>query len=98
MSLRYKLRNGGKTSINVLFYSNQVCNENKAVGEEIARLKLAIKGFKSAQTKSGGAISFNEDHDRCQQYLTDAVKDNEFIYHERVPDVSFTAIPEQNVS
>ena len=66
----------------------QVCNANKVVGEEIARLKHAMELFKAAQTRSGDLTLFQDQISRAQRAHDEAVKDNDFIYHERVPDVS----------
>lgn len=44
--------------------------------------------FKSAQTRSGDTSFFEDSVGRAQRALDEAVKDNDFIYHERVPDVS----------
>ncbi|KAG7172531.1 programmed cell death 6-interacting protein-like [Homarus americanus] len=69
------------------YHQSRVCNSNKAVGEEIARLRHTVELFKGAQTRSG-EISFFEDHlGRAQRALEEAVKDNDFIYHERIPDI-----------
>lgn len=69
------------------FYQSRVCNEQKAVGEEIARLKHAIELFKSAETRSGNSGQVDHQVGKAQSLLNEAIKDNDFIYHERVPDV-----------
>ncbi|XP_076063979.1 programmed cell death 6-interacting protein-like protein AliX [Oratosquilla oratoria] len=69
------------------FHQSRVCNANKAVGEEIARLKYCIELFKTAQTRSGDLTLFAENVGRAQRALEEATKDNDFIYHERIPDV-----------
>ncbi|KAF2349567.1 BRO1 domain [Trinorchestia longiramus] len=69
------------------FYQSRVCNEQKAVGEEISRLRQAVELFKSAETRSGNAGQVAEQIARSQSLLETALKDNDFIYHERVPDV-----------
>lgn len=43
--------------------------------------------FKAAQTRSGDTSFFEDSVGRAQRALDEAVKDNDFIYHERVPDV-----------
>lgn len=69
------------------YYQSRVCNSKKAVGEEIARLRHAVELFKAAQTRYGD-VTFFEDHlARAQRALDEAVKDNDFIYHERIPDL-----------
>lgn len=67
----------------------QVCNSKKTVGEEIARLKHAVELFKTAQVRAGDPSLFEENVGRAQRALDEAVKDNNFIYHEAVPDVRY---------
>jgi len=67
----------------------RVCNADKAVGEEIARLQYSLELLTACQTRSnmpglGGAPDWIK---RINRQLTDAKKDNDFIYHERIPDV-----------
>ncbi|CAL4062254.1 unnamed protein product [Meganyctiphanes norvegica] len=69
------------------YHQSRVCNANKAVGEEIARLKQAIEQFKAAQVRSGDMTAFADSLGRAERALQDAEKDNNFIYHERIPDV-----------
>jgi len=54
-----------------------VCQETGKVGERIARLQLAKKSLSSSPDWLG----------KTEAALTQAVKDNDFIYHERVPPV-----------
>lgn len=42
--------------------------------------------FKQAQSRSGKEL-FTELMDRAERNLAEAVKDNDFIYHERIPDI-----------
>lgn len=67
-----------------------MCNNKKIVGEEIARLKHALELFKTAQTRSGDYTLFEDSVGRVQRAHDEAVKDNNFIYHEAVPDVRLT--------
>ena len=69
------------------FYQSRVCNANKSVGEEIARLHAAIDSFKLAQQRSADATLYQDYFNRAQKALNEAQKDNDFIYHERIPDV-----------
>lgn len=64
-----------------------MCNSKKIVGEEIARLKHALELFKVAQTRTSDPTFFEDSAGRAQRAHDDAVKDNNFIYHEAVPDV-----------
>lgn len=69
------------------YYQSRVCNGKKAIGEEIARLQDAIENFKAAQQRISEATAYQDYVNRAQKALTEAQKDNDFIYHERVPDV-----------
>lgn len=68
------------------FYQSLVCKSNKQIGAEISWLEHSIEMFKQAQTKSGRTL-FQELMSKAQRNLTEAKKDNDFIYHERVPDI-----------
>ncbi|XP_050298360.1 programmed cell death 6-interacting protein [Anthonomus grandis grandis] len=67
------------------FYQSLVCREKKAIGEEIARLRIAIEKFKAAQSRSGKNL-FSDLLNKAERNLAEVEKDNDFIYHERVPD------------
>lgn len=67
-------------------YQALVCRANKAVGEEIARLTLAEEQLKHAQARVGVAGYLQEHVTRAARNLASATKDNDFIYHERVPE------------
>nr|XP_003699475.1 PREDICTED: programmed cell death 6-interacting protein [Megachile rotundata] len=69
------------------FYQSLVCKNNKNIGEEIARLEHAVELFKAAQQRSNKPSLFQDYANRAQRNLTEVKKDNDFIYHERVPDV-----------
>ncbi|XP_031617798.1 programmed cell death 6-interacting protein [Contarinia nasturtii] len=69
------------------FYQSLVCRNNKAVGEEIARLQNAVELFKAAQSRSGKPSLYEEFASRAQRHLTESKKDNDFIYNEIIPDV-----------
>ncbi|CAH1131348.1 unnamed protein product [Ceutorhynchus assimilis] len=62
-----------------------VCKEKKAIGEEITRLRVAIEKFKAAQSRSGKSL-FSDLLNKAERNLAEVEKDNDFIYHERVPD------------
>ncbi|XP_060527003.1 programmed cell death 6-interacting protein [Cylas formicarius] len=66
-------------------YQSLVCRDKKSVGEEIARLRKSVDLFRAAQSRSGRAL-FQELADKADRNLTEAQKDNDFIYHERIPD------------
>ena len=69
------------------YYQSRVASGNKAVGEEIARLLDAVAQLKSAQAKSGDPSLHSDWLARASKALEEAQKDNDTIYHERVPDV-----------
>ncbi|KAJ1520851.1 hypothetical protein ONE63_003939 [Megalurothrips usitatus] len=68
------------------YFQGLVAHENKAIGEEISRLEKAVELLKSAQQRSGNASLFEELCNKATRALNDAKKDNDFIYHERIPD------------
>ncbi|XP_011505396.1 PREDICTED: programmed cell death 6-interacting protein [Ceratosolen solmsi marchali] len=70
------------------YYQSLVCKCNKYIGEEIARLELAVEMFKSAQTKSNKLLMYQDYYNKAIKNLNDAKKDNDFIYHERIPDIN----------
>ncbi|XP_018017189.1 programmed cell death 6-interacting protein-like [Hyalella azteca] len=80
---------GKQLAFNALaqFYQSRVCNEEKSVDEEISRLRHALELFKSAETRSGNAGQVVDQIARAQSLMDEAVKYNDFIYHERVPEV-----------
>ncbi|XP_033229996.1 programmed cell death 6-interacting protein isoform X2 [Belonocnema kinseyi] len=68
------------------FYQSLVCKSKKQVGEEISRLEYAMELFKAAQNRSNKPNLFQDYANKAQRNLNDVKKDNDFIYHERVPD------------
>ncbi|XP_022903763.2 programmed cell death 6-interacting protein [Onthophagus taurus] len=68
------------------FYQSLVCKANKAVGQEIAWLQHSVESFKASQERSGKQF-FQDVYVKVQRNLAEAHKDNNFIYHERIPDV-----------
>lgn len=69
------------------FYQSLVCRNNKCIGEEIARVEHAVELFKAAQQRSNKPNLFQEYANKAQRNLTEVKKDNDFIYHERIPDI-----------
>jgi len=77
------------------YHQSKVCNAAKSVGEEISRLQYSLELFAACQSRSGlpGLGGCSDWVKRANRGLTDAKKDNDFIYHERIPDVKqLTAI------
>ncbi|XP_068622573.1 programmed cell death 6-interacting protein [Battus philenor] len=64
------------------YYQSQVCRANKSVGEEIARLQLAVENLKGM----GHLTVVTETYVKANRQLAAARRDNDFIYHERIPD------------
>ncbi|RZF46667.1 hypothetical protein LSTR_LSTR002530 [Laodelphax striatellus] len=80
------------------FHQSLVCRANKSVGEEIARLNKAIDLFKIGQQRWKPS-AFADQLSRAQRHLEEAKKDNDFIYHERIPDVkNLEPIPRAAIS
>jgi len=70
------------------YHQSRVCNAEKAIGEEISRLQYALELFTAAEKRAGYTIGCSKDwYKRSNNYLTEAKKDNDFIYHERIPEV-----------
>jgi programmed cell death 6-interacting protein len=68
------------------YHQSSVANAAKKFGEEIAWLNHSVESFKQAETKS----PLNEFLQTCQKKATkrqeEAIKENDFIYHARVPE------------
>lgn len=43
--------------------------------------------FKTAQTKSNRLTLFDDYYNKTHRNLTEVKRDNDFIYHERIPDI-----------
>lgn len=56
------------------------------VGEALARLTKALELIKTAESRGGREINMKPYVNRIQASYDKAKKDNEFVYHERVPD------------
>ncbi|KAJ2947267.1 hypothetical protein O0L34_g16980 [Tuta absoluta] len=76
-------------------YQAAVCGTAGAVGEQIARLQIAVEALKAAgagPAGSGGRLAgvgpLADAAARAARQLADATKDNDFIYHERIPDAA----------
>ncbi|XP_023247874.1 programmed cell death 6-interacting protein-like isoform X2 [Copidosoma floridanum] len=70
------------------YFQSLVCKNNKCIGEEIARLEDAVEMFKLAQTKSNRLTFYQEYHEKSMRNLVEAKKDNDFIYHEKIPEIT----------
>lgn len=47
----------------------------------------ALELIKTAETRAGGTNNFKDIVNRIQRAYDEAKKDNDFIYHERIPDI-----------
>jgi len=73
----------------VQLYQAKVCRADKAIGQEIARLQLAMAHLGKAEPLLvlGGQSGCKELMLTCEQALQEAKKDNEFIYFEKITAV-----------
>ncbi|KAL4229283.1 Rhophilin [Mactra antiquata] len=69
------------------FYQSVVAQKSKCYGEQIARLKHAKELMAAASTRGGISFNFKNEQGKIQRELEAAQKDNDFIYHDKVPDV-----------
>ncbi|XP_048781055.2 programmed cell death 6-interacting protein-like isoform X3 [Ostrea edulis] len=69
------------------FYQSCVAQQSKSYGEQIARLQKANELLTAAQTRGGAIFSFKTEQGRIQRELQAAQKDNDFIYHDKIPDI-----------
>lgn len=70
------------------YYQSIVCLQKKDFGEQIARLQKALECLKGAESR--GALNFTQifrDHlNKANNALEEAKKDNDFIYHAKIPE------------
>nr|CAD2192849.1 unnamed protein product [Meloidogyne enterolobii] len=71
------------------FYAAEYAKDNQTFGEQISRLKEASKLMDQAISYCSNG--FSEENALIKKSLETAVKDNDFIYHERVAD--FKSLP-----
>jgi len=76
------------------FHQAKVCNAAKAIGEEISRLQYAVELFNACGTRSGkSSLGSHVDWlKKSEKALAEASKDNDFIYHEKIPEVKALAV------
>ncbi|XP_051527357.1 programmed cell death 6-interacting protein-like isoform X2 [Myxocyprinus asiaticus] len=68
-------------------YQSALANQKKKFGEEIARLQHATELVKTAASRYDEYVNVKDLSDKINRALTAAKKDNDFIYHDRVPEV-----------
>jgi len=69
------------------YHQSRLCCEKKAVAEEVARLEFAKTLLTAGIERGTGSLSNSKEWlERTEQALIKARKDNDFIYHERIPE------------
>ncbi|KAF6206279.1 hypothetical protein GE061_017508 [Apolygus lucorum] len=68
------------------YFQSIVAKNSKHMGEEIARLQKALELLRCAQQRSSRTTLFCDYVTKIEKALAEAIKDNDFIYHDRVPD------------
>ncbi|XP_013793109.1 programmed cell death 6-interacting protein-like [Limulus polyphemus] len=69
------------------YHQALVCRGKKEVGEELARLQHANELMKAAETRGNITFSFGDYAGKISRAYQETKKDNDFIYHARIPDV-----------
>ncbi|XP_033105729.1 programmed cell death 6-interacting protein-like isoform X3 [Anneissia japonica] len=67
-------------------YQAKVCKSKQEFGQEISRLKKATTLLNAAATTGAALLDFGDLQSSIQRSLVAAKKDNDFIYHEVVPE------------
>lgn len=73
------------------YYQGVVCGQNQSFGEQLCRLTKALEFLKQSEQKGGQTLYpsiFREYNRKTTTAYNEAKKDNEFIYHARIPDYS----------
>ncbi|ESO09518.1 hypothetical protein HELRODRAFT_185356 [Helobdella robusta] len=73
------------------YYQSQVSKESKDFGEEIARLKHSKELIMASEMRSGAQFIFQDLKGKIIRSLTEAEKDNDFIYHAKIPELNSLA-------
>ncbi|XP_041665023.1 programmed cell death 6-interacting protein isoform X2 [Cheilinus undulatus] len=72
---------------NAELHQSVLAKQKKRFGEEIARLQHATELVKTVASRYDEYVSVKDLSDKINRALTAAKKDNDFIYHDRVPEV-----------
>ncbi|MEQ2171060.1 hypothetical protein GOODEAATRI_006811 [Goodea atripinnis] len=72
---------------NAELHQSILAKQKKRFGEEIARLQHAAELVKTVASRYDEYVSVKDLTDKINRALTAAKKDNDFIYHDRVPEV-----------
>ncbi|XP_023235406.1 programmed cell death 6-interacting protein-like [Centruroides sculpturatus] len=73
------------------YHQALVCKQKSNIGEEIARLSHAQDLMKAAENRAGINFNYKDYVGQINRLYEETKKDNDFIYHERVPDVKSLA-------
>ncbi|MCI4392065.1 hypothetical protein PGIGA_G00141810 [Pangasianodon gigas] len=68
-------------------HQSALAKQKKHFGEEIARLQHAAELVKTVASRYDEYVNVKDLSDKISRALTAAKKDNDFIYHDRVPEV-----------
>ncbi|TSK31382.1 Programmed cell death 6-interacting protein [Bagarius yarrelli] len=68
-------------------HQSALAKQKKKFGEEIARLQHATELVKTVASRYDEYVNVKDLSDKINRALTAAKKDNDFIYHDRVPEV-----------
>ncbi|XP_021094318.1 programmed cell death 6-interacting protein isoform X1 [Heterocephalus glaber] len=72
---------------NAEYHQSILAKQQKKFGEEIARLQHAAELIKTVVSRYDEYVNVKDFSDKISRALTAAKKDNDFIYHDRVPDL-----------
>nr|XP_020657725.1 programmed cell death 6-interacting protein [Pogona vitticeps] len=72
---------------NAEYHQSILAKQQKKFGEEIARLQHATDLVKTVASRYDEYINVKDLSDKISRALTAAKKDNDFIYHDRIPDL-----------
>ncbi|EOB04653.1 Programmed cell death 6-interacting protein, partial [Anas platyrhynchos] len=72
---------------NAEYHQSILAKQQKKFGEEIGRLQHAADLIKTVASRYDEYINVKDLVDKINRALTAAKKDNDFIYHDRVPDL-----------
>uniref|UniRef100_A0A673T5E3 Programmed cell death 6-interacting protein n=1 Tax=Suricata suricatta TaxID=37032 RepID=A0A673T5E3_SURSU len=69
------------------YHQSVLAKQQKRFGEEIARLQHAAELIKTVASRYDEYVNVKDFSDKISRALSAAKKDNDFIYHDRVPDL-----------
>lgn len=72
---------------NAEYHQSILAKQQKKFGEEISRLQHAAELVKTVASRYDEYVNVKELSDKISRALTAAKKDNDFIYHDRIPDL-----------